>query len=728
MGKLFQYNVGILICWALVLMDIAAEREYFIPDGNLTWDGARNHCQICFKELVTLTPDNSQLITQRLNSEHWIGLRKNLNSSDNSSMSWAHWANGDPLFFQNWYPGWPVFKSPPPKIDCCSCSCTCPINTPTETMSITPVTENTTDFYLSNESASSLWDSFTSGYTTSGLPLKMESECERSPMPVVLETNKSESYIEDSCVAMLSFGPWVEKSCLELLPYICFEDRFLGQVNVTNVTLTTATLAWLPGPGDITYYRVEIQGDVERKYNLSSLIHDVVNLTSGGFYKVQVFPVKCKRDLNPQNSTFYTVPNKVTDLNVIHVTNTSVTLSWNKPEGKMNFYLVKYDGKEIKLETQLDVNTTINGLIPGGLYTFTVQTRVQDESRRSEESNITTNTKPGKVSSLKVSLYTNRSALLTWTAPEGNFTGFRVKVTNANLNRTNNSEVGQDKRDVLEENLPDGSKICFSVRTLVNYTSSSSLNYTVLASEGDEETTVIYTAPGPISNLLLSTDEKSLTASWSPPNSNYSSFIVELKLDNVPTDTTNTNETTNTTVTFSELKNSASYTVKVSASFENVRGPSVKNSTYTLPSPPTNPIAITITSNSITFGWNAPVNSATPLYHVKLNSTIWNYNTSYDINSSTNYTFTNLTSGTKYQFSVSVLAGGMESNPATCSVKTVANKVNITLAMLCSSVQPLLCGDETSMTKVLAKLKEYFTTRLGDSIEWTPPQWKNPGT
>lgn len=39
------------------------------------------------------------------------------------------------------------------------------------------------------------------------------------------ETNKN--YIEDSCVAMLSFGAWVEKKCAELLPFICYEGKTL---------------------------------------------------------------------------------------------------------------------------------------------------------------------------------------------------------------------------------------------------------------------------------------------------------------------------------------------------------------------------------------------------------------------------------------------------------------------------------------------------------------------
>jgi len=221
--------------------------------------------QSCFKELVTLTPQNIQIITQRLNSDHWIGLRKNSNSSSNatrsstsnstmeSKVSWTQWANGDPLTFQNWYPGWPVFKSPLPKIECCSCSCTCPakiISTQTHIptvftdqngTSFTEIqnatnliglsgetTENTsdmTDSTTENNTAYSYHGDTTESPWVTTPVMPGEAACERSPLqpPVVLGTN--EKYIEDSCVAMLTFGPWVERSCSERLPFICYEGE-----------------------------------------------------------------------------------------------------------------------------------------------------------------------------------------------------------------------------------------------------------------------------------------------------------------------------------------------------------------------------------------------------------------------------------------------------------------------------------------------------------------------
>ncbi|XP_010769426.1 uncharacterized protein C6orf132 homolog [Notothenia coriiceps] len=145
MGQTSLKNrVPFVVSLALVFAWSAAEREYFLHPSNRTWEEARNHCQACFKDLVTLTPENVQTVSKLLTSDCWVGLRKNStsnstnngtsnfnsystsnstnNGTNNSTtnnnntimdprMPWFRWANGDPLIFQNWYPGWPVFRS-----------------------------------------------------------------------------------------------------------------------------------------------------------------------------------------------------------------------------------------------------------------------------------------------------------------------------------------------------------------------------------------------------------------------------------------------------------------------------------------------------------------------------------------------------------------------------------------------------------------------------------------
>lgn len=127
--------------------------------------------------MVTLTRENILNITQRLSDDHWIGLRKILNSPSNSSFYWSHWVNGDPLTFQNWYPGWPMVSST------------------RQTPSCQQATNSTID--------DNVWSLNETNFYSN---------------PFMMDMNVS-------CVAMLSFGPWVEKNCSELLPFICYEGK-----------------------------------------------------------------------------------------------------------------------------------------------------------------------------------------------------------------------------------------------------------------------------------------------------------------------------------------------------------------------------------------------------------------------------------------------------------------------------------------------------------------------
>lgn len=188
-----------------------------------------------------MTPKYSAIIAHNVTSDYWIGLRKN-STGNSSSLSWSRWANGDRLTFQNWYPGWPVFKSPVPKINCCSCSCTCPLaTTPPTTTYTTPDVTNTSET-LENMSSytnvTGLNTAGTSGASISGLlptsiptlsatvaPIPVEATCGKTPIPVPDLPDPNANYIEDSCVAMLSIGAWVEKNCTDLLPFICYEGR-----------------------------------------------------------------------------------------------------------------------------------------------------------------------------------------------------------------------------------------------------------------------------------------------------------------------------------------------------------------------------------------------------------------------------------------------------------------------------------------------------------------------
>ncbi|CAG5929223.1 unnamed protein product [Menidia menidia] len=711
MGKSSVLSAVLLLC--TVLMHTDAEQEYFTLSTNLTWEEARSHCQMCFSDLVTLTPFNIRNISQRISSAHWIGLRKYFNSTGNgttgngttnSSVPWTQWADGAPLVFQNWYPGWPVFKSPLPKIECCSCSCTCPArvsptSAPTRGYTESPDSNNTdastTDAILRHGPSESpagyrITDptdattpdapDTTQSHWVSTPPTPIASTCERSPMLPPIVPEELQNYVEDSCVAMLSFGPWVERDCSDPLPFICYEDRFYGEVNVSGITATSASVAWQRGPDGISHYRLHVVGGNETwVQNLTELSRDLDRLTPGTGYSVEVFAVKCGRDLNPQTTIFYTTPEEVQDLNVVKVTERSVTLNWTEPEGQFDFFLVKSPSDDVEVTTE---EAEVKNLMPGGCFTFSVLTGVQDRSRWSEASPIAACTKPEKVSDLKVSDNTNMSLVLSWTPPEGNFTGFQVVALSVNKTLLFNETRGRGETSAVVTGLPNGSEI----RLFVTALGRDGLR-------GDTVSDVDFTAPGPISHLVVVTKDTSLNADWKPAEGGPLTFTTELLWEKTVVKTKDVvNETS---VMFDTLNTTTEYTVVWLLLLETLLP---KMSKWT-PSPYTGA---------------PPPNVTKATYLVEVRSGFWNESFQSETQKTT-FTFDRLRSGTNYTCEVMTQAGDDKSPPVNLTEMTVADKVEIGLSMMCSSADSLQCENET---KVMKEIHDYLESNLKEHIFW----------
>uniref|UniRef100_A0A3B1KB72 C-type lectin domain-containing protein n=1 Tax=Astyanax mexicanus TaxID=7994 RepID=A0A3B1KB72_ASTMX len=113
-GTVFLATSGSGVTQELMVSVIWAEEDYFINGTlNYTWDNARNYCQICYKDLTTMTPGNAHIIIQKvialnLTSGYWIGLRENFSGP----IPFSQWSNGAPVIYQNWYPGRPILKKP----------------------------------------------------------------------------------------------------------------------------------------------------------------------------------------------------------------------------------------------------------------------------------------------------------------------------------------------------------------------------------------------------------------------------------------------------------------------------------------------------------------------------------------------------------------------------------------------------------------------------------------
>ncbi|XP_018526952.1 receptor-type tyrosine-protein phosphatase beta isoform X2 [Lates calcarifer] len=276
--------------------------------------------------------------------------------------------------------------------------------------------------------------------------------------------------------------------------------------------------------------------------------------------------------------------------------------------------------------------------------------------------------------------------------------------SNHNLFEVVNNISGKTE-EVKIDRLPEGTKITISVTALVNGTV-----------EGDKVTIVNYTAPGPISNLYLTTKANSLKASWSPPPGNVSSFTIKLNLEGKTEKIIQDQRETNQY--FDGLKTAANYTVIVYSVSGHLYGPPVESSKFTLPLPPTNARVASSTKTQLTFKWTAPENIQTAKYSVKLESKFWKHNLSFEVDNVTNYTFRNLTSGTKYNFEVKTVTDDQTSEAAMTSCNTEPDKREISLSMLCSSSEPLLCVNNNIKEGVFQELRTRFIKLFNDTVFW----------
>ncbi|KAK1796980.1 hypothetical protein P4O66_008376, partial [Electrophorus voltai] len=213
--------------------------------------------------------------------------------------------------------------------------------------------------------------------TTMGMTTSLTESSTVTSTSVTTEASDTDpdAYIEDSCVALLSFGMWWEKHCSDLLPYICYDEVFYGTVVVSNTTECGASVRWNEVTGNITHYRVHLSTqnstpEMNEFAILNETETEFIDLKPGTLYHVQVFPVKCGRDLNPQNVSFYTLPKKISNLTIVKVETENVTLKWSAPYGGYNLYSVTVSGKATT--TNNSEKYTVMNLDAGVLYNFSV--------------------------------------------------------------------------------------------------------------------------------------------------------------------------------------------------------------------------------------------------------------------------------------------------------------------------------------------------------------------
>ncbi|XP_076155286.1 receptor-type tyrosine-protein phosphatase beta-like [Alosa pseudoharengus] len=422
-----------------------------------------------------------------------------------------------------------------------------------------------------------------------------------------------------------------------------------GSITIDHTTTKSISIAWAPAPwmenSDSFNYTVTISNSSwSREYNTKSTSQNLTELTPGMSHDISVRttgPFGLQSQRVEVNSV--TRPETVQQLSISEQSNNSITVSWDAPNGHVEFYEVLLNSSSRSTNSSLlDSNTTFykfQNLTAGKIYTATVITKSGSFSQESEP--VTNATYPNPPGSITIDHTTTKFISIAW-APAPwmeNSDSFNYTVTISNSSWSREYNTKSTSQNLTE--LTPGTSHNISVRTTGPFG---------LQSQRVEVKTV--TRPETVQQLSISEQSNnSITVSWDAPNGHVESYVVLLNSSSRSTNSSLLDSKT-TFYKFQNLTAGKIYTAIVttqSGSFSQESEP-VTNATY--PNPPGSITIDHTTTNSISIAW-APApwmeNSDSFNYTVTISNSSWSreYNTK-----STSQNLTELTPGTSHNISV----------------------------------------------------------------------------
>ncbi|XP_031757761.1 titin [Xenopus tropicalis] len=407
-----------------------------------------------------------------------------------------------------------------------------------------------------------------------------------------------------------------------------------------NITTNSVSLSWETPEGNTSSFLIQILGNSNLSKNMTSNFTTIDGLTPGNFYTFIVSALVGESNVRGEsaNTSTYTKPGEVQNLTTYNISTTSVSLSWQPPEGICWYYLIQILKNSTFSRTITLNDTTIDGLIPGNYYIFIVTAFVGDSGIHGESANTSTYTIPGEVKNLTTYNVTINSVSLSWETPEGNTSSFLIQIL-GNVNLSKN--VASSFTTIY--GLTPGNFYTFIVSALVGKSNV----------RGESANTTTYTKPGEVQNLTTyNTGTTSVSLSWQPPEGNCWYYLIQILENSTFSKRITLNDTT-----IDGLIPGNYYTFIVTAFVgdSGMNGESANTSTYTKPGEVMNLTTYNITTNSVSLSWETPEgNTSSFLIQILGNSNL-------SKNMASNFTtIDGLTPGNFYTFIVSALVG--ESN------------------------------------------------------------------
>ncbi|XP_054633084.1 receptor-type tyrosine-protein phosphatase eta isoform X2 [Dunckerocampus dactyliophorus] len=371
-------------------------------------------------------------------------------------------------------------------------------------------------------------------------------------------------------------------------------------------------------------------------------------LTPGAVYQIFLNCSSCCQEVT-------TNPREATNLTVINVTTSSITVSWTKPEGNCSSYVVHWtDGRVQQDENVIMTTKDITGLTAGTMYSIFVTAVADDGVTEGNNATVSQYTRPGIVH--EHSVHTNTSSIsLNWVLPDGEDFTYKVKWDNGGEQRITHTS---DTYAVLSD-LVSGTTYTITIVSVAGDNKT----------EGDPYTFTAVTKPAVVRNLRTpDVTTSSISLSWTDPDGNTTLY----KLRWTSEGKTGSDNTSDTTFTIKDLIPGNRYDITVAAvagNPPNTEGEETPISTFTRPQRPGN-ITATPGTDNLNIVWTLPQPGRADTYVVNISNKNLLYSSSNITTAKTAY-FSGLYPGRVFLVTVTAVAGNQNNTSNHISLATI---------------------------------------------------------
>ncbi|XP_040923286.1 receptor-type tyrosine-protein phosphatase H-like isoform X7 [Toxotes jaculatrix] len=466
---------------------------------------------------------------------------------------------------------------------------------------------------------------------------------------------------------------------------------------------TSITLQWKK-VDNILKYALKFNG-VTREINVTAttgdnlMNHTISNLTSATEYNFTLFA----EFENVRSSGVYhiaaTAPRNAEVFKSVGQNETSITLQWKKVDNILQYTLKWSEGvtREINVTATTGdnlMNHTISNLTSATKYNFTLFAVF--ENVRSSGINLVALTDPENVKNVTVLRQTVSSITLKWDKVNNSSTYIlQYNDSGSTKNESINATLQETSVEYVVSALTAGTKYVFTLITVFERVSSSGHTFTAVTAPRDTE-----------EFKSVGQSETSITLQWKKVD-NILKYALEFDRVTREINVTATTGDNLMNHTISTLTSATKYNFTLFAEFENVRSSGVNHIAATAPRNAEDFKSVGQSETSITLLWKNVDNILQ--YTLK-----WSEGVTREINVTAttghnlmNHTISNLTSATKYNFTLLSVFENVRSSGVNHIAATVPE--NVKLVTVTQTVN--------SITLTWDKVKEISTyiLRYGDS-------------